>query len=55
MCAKDEKTSADEIEVTPEMIEAGARVIMDYLPDDPLMSPGLAEDLAEKILCKVHK
>lgn len=37
MCAKPENSSADEIEITPEMIEAGYRVLISSgVTDDPL-------------------
>jgi hypothetical protein len=40
----------DEIEVTPDMIEAGKEVIWSELRHDPLMSPTGAEYLAERVL-----
>jgi hypothetical protein len=39
-----------ELEITPEMIDAGADVVLELLYHDPLMSPGLASELAEKVL-----
>jgi dihydropteroate synthase len=39
-----------ESKITPEMIEAGAEIILDVLGHDPFMSPTLAEEIAEKIL-----
>lgn len=39
---------ANEIEITPEMIEAGARVLMRAVFFD--LSPGIAEELAEDVL-----
>jgi hypothetical protein len=41
---------AEKVEVTPGMVAAGSAVIFDALYHDPLMSPGLAESLAEEVL-----
>lgn len=40
----------DEIEITPAMIEAGAKLLIDRLGFLPEMSPGIAEDLALMVL-----
>ena len=39
-----------EIEVTPEMIGAGAVVVMRELPPSAMFSFGLTEDLSESVL-----
>jgi hypothetical protein len=44
---------ADEIEITPEMISRGGAAAFEMLRNDPLMSPGLADDLAERVLLAV--
>jgi hypothetical protein len=41
--------ASKEIEITPEMIAAGAKTIEALFPD-PYYSPGLVEDLAERVL-----
>jgi hypothetical protein len=48
----EEKTgaSANAIEITPEIIEAGADIIERELYHDPLISRGLALSLSEAIL-----
>jgi hypothetical protein len=38
------------IEITAEMIEAGGETLWRRLYHDPLLSPGLADDLAEGVL-----
>ena len=50
--AKAESTGAPvhEIEVTPAMIVAAGAELWDALSHDPLISPGLADDLGERVL-----
>jgi hypothetical protein len=38
------------LEITAEMIEAGGETLWRRLYHDPLLSPGLADDLAEDVL-----
>ena len=52
--AVDSKESAgapeSEMEITPAMIEAGGVALWGRLYHDPLISPGIANDLAEDVI-----
>ncbi len=46
----EESAGAPEVEITDEMIEAGAAVLNREMAHDPFMSPSLADLLSEEIL-----